>query len=809
MDPTLDDLVRKLDLETKLRLISGAGAWTTQACEEIGLRPVSVSDGPVGVRGPIEDERDWSATMPSSSALAATWDEELLHRVGALLAAEAVRKDVDVALGPTVNLHRSPLGGRHFECFSEDPLLTGRMAAAYVRGLQDNGVGACPKHFVANDAETDRTSVDIRVDERTLRELYLAPFDHLVTEAGPWTVMAAYNGVDGAPMTESPLLREVLKDEWGWDGLVVSDWGAVYGTEESASAALDLAMPGPSEHWGEPLLAAVREGRVPEAAIDDKVRSLLRLAARVGALDGHPAAAGRPSPGTVEQGAALAREAATAAMVLVRNDGDLLPLANDNLSRVALLGPGALEARPLGGGSATVFPPYVVSPLEGLRSALGDRVELVTAPGASLSDDLRTPRARELSQPGTLRWLDATGACLKEEPTEGTHFVRDLKSVEEGSVSLELRTVFTADTTGDWQLGVSGVGAFVLDLDGETVVDTHIVRDPLDIGSVVGAAPQEHITRRLTEGQKVDVRLRFTWGQDIMLFWVGLVVGEPRLPADQQLARAVELAAASDVAVVVVGTTEAVESEGFDRTTLRLPGDQDALVHAVAAANPRTVVVVNSGAPVEMPWRDEVAALLLAWFPGMELGNALADVLLGAVEPGGRLPTTWPARDEDVPVWNTTPRDGVLEYTEGLHIGHRAYLREGTEPAYWFGHGLGYTTWEYESFDVPAHVRPGEDLTVTVRVRNSGERHGKEVVQVYAARPDSAVERPELWLAGFAVAKAGPGETVDVPVRIAARALQHWSVTGHQWQTESGAFLLSAGRSACRPLLTDETVVSE
>ncbi|WP_405533886.1 glycoside hydrolase family 3 C-terminal domain-containing protein [Streptomyces sp. NBC_00075] len=808
MDPTLDDLVRKLDLETKLRLISGAGAWATQACEEIGLRPISVSDGPVGIRGPVEDERDWSANLPSSSGLAATWDEELLHRVGGLLAAEAVRKDVDVALGPTVNLHRSPLGGRHFECFSEDPLLTGRMAAAYVRGLQDNGVGACPKHFVANDSETDRTSVDIRVDERTLRELYLAPFEHLVTEADPWTVMAAYNGVDGAPMTESPLLRDVLKDEWAWDGLVVSDWGAVYGTEESASAALDLAMPGPSEQWGEPLLAAVREGCVPEATIDDKVRRLLRLAARVGALDGHRAAAGRPDPGTVAQGGALAREAATAAMVLVRNHGDLLPLATDRLSRVALLGPGALDARPLGGGSATVFPPYVVSPLEGLRSALGDRVELVTAPGASLSDDLRAPRPGELSQPGTLRWLDATGACLKEEPTAGTHFVRDLKSVEEGSVSLELRTVFTADTSGDWQLGIRGVGAFVLDLDGETVIDTHIVRDPLDIGSVVGAAPQECITRRLREGQKVDVRLRFTWGQDIMLFWVGLVIGEPRLPADQQLARAVELAAASDVAVVVVGTTEAVESEGFDRTTLRLPGDQDALVHAVAAANPRTVVVVNSGAPVEMPWRDDVAAVLLAWFPGMELGNALADVLLGVAEPGGRLPTTWPARDEDVPVWNTTPRDGVLEYTEGLHIGHRAYLRAGTEPAYWFGHGLGYTTWEYEAFDVPAHVRPGEDLTVTVRLRNSGERRGKEVVQVYVARPDSDVERPELWLAGFAVVEAGPGEAMDVPVRIAARALQHWSVTRRQWRTESGAFLLSASRSAGRPILTDETVVS-
>lgn len=807
MDTTLDDLVRKLDLETKVRLISGAGIWATHACDEIGLRPVTVSDGPVGVRGSDENERGWSTNLPSSSGLAATWDEELLHRVGALLAAEAVRKNVDVALGPTVNLHRSPLGGRHFECFSEDPLLTGRMAAAYVRGLQDNGVGACPKHFVANDSETDRTTVDVRADERTLRELYLAPFEHLVAEANPWTVMAAYNAVDGTPMTENPLLRKVLKDEWGWDGMVVSDWGAVYGTEDSARAALDLAMPGPEAKWGEPLLAAVREGRVPEAAIDDKVLRLLQLAARAGALDGYTPAAERPAPGTVEQGAAMAREASAAAMVLVRNHDSLLPLLPQQASRIALLGPGAMGARALGGGSATVFPPYVVTPLEGLRAALGESAEVVTTLGAALNDDLRPPRASELSQPATLRWLDAAGTVLKEEPTKGTFFVRSLETVEPGSVSFELNTTFTADTTGKWRLGITGVGAFTLELDGETAIDTRIVRDPSDIGAVVGAAPQEYVTRHLTEGQQVDVRLRFTWGQDIIMFKVGLAVQEPRLPADCELDRAVELAAASDVAVVVVGTTETVESEGFDRTSLSLPGDQDALVHAVAAANPRTVVVVNSGAPVAMPWRDEVAAVLLAWFPGMELGNALADVLLGVVEPGGRLPTTWPARDEDVPVWNTTPEDGVLQYTEGLNIGHRAYLSAGSEPAYWFGHGLGYTTWEYELFDTPVQVREGEDVTVTVRVRNTGAQHGKEVVQLYASRPDSGIERSPLWLAGFSVVRAAPGESVNVAVRVAARAFQHWSTDAHQWQTESGSFRLSVRRSAGQPVLDDRTVV--
>src|SRR3954471_12010654 len=285
-DADLAALVGKLDLETKVRLLSGASVWTTQPAPEIGLRSMTLSDGPVGVRGGTDTELDPSAAFPTGSAMAASWDEELLARIGNALAGEAVRKGVDVVLGPTVNLHRSPLGGRHFECFSEDPLLSGRLATAYVRGVQQRGVGACPKHYVANDAETDRMTVDNRVDERTLRELYLAPFEAVVTDAQPWMVMAAYNGVNGAPMTENDLLAEPLKGEWGFDGVVVSDWDALYSGEPAARAALDLAMPGPAAEWGDARVEAVRAGRVTEADIDAKVRRLLLLAARAGGLDG-------------------------------------------------------------------------------------------------------------------------------------------------------------------------------------------------------------------------------------------------------------------------------------------------------------------------------------------------------------------------------------------------------------------------------------------------------------------------------------------------------------------------------------------
>src|SRR3954451_2952674 len=293
---------------------------------------MTVSDGPTGVRGGTDTELDPSATFPSSTAMAASWDEDLLRRIGGLLAGEAVRKGVDVVLGPTINLHRSPLGGRHFECFSEDPLLSGRLATAYVRGVQERGIGACPKHYVANDAETDRMSVDNRVDQRTLRELYLAPFEAVVEDGDPWMVMAAYNGVNGAPMTENDLLADPLKGEWGFDGVVVSDWNALYHGEPAARAALDLAMPGPDAQWGDALVEAVRAGRVPEEAVDAKVRRLLVLAARAGALDG--AGTTKPAPGRIEDASPVAREAAAAGTVLLRNDG-VLPLRADDLRRVA------------------------------------------------------------------------------------------------------------------------------------------------------------------------------------------------------------------------------------------------------------------------------------------------------------------------------------------------------------------------------------------------------------------------------------------------------------------------------------------
>ncbi|WP_371790002.1 glycoside hydrolase family 3 C-terminal domain-containing protein [Streptomyces sp. NBC_01471] len=795
-DEELDALVAAMGQAAKVRLLTGASGWRTHAEPAAGLRALVTSDGPVGVRGESWDERETSLVLPSPTALAAAWDEELAAELGGLLAAEARHKGVDVLLAPTLNLHRTPLGGRHFECYSEDPLLTARIGAAVIRGVQAGGVAATAKHFVANDAETDRLTVDVRVGERALREVYLAPFEAAV-EAGVWVVMSAYNRVNGATMSASPLLAEPLKGEWGFDGVVVSDWGAVRTTVETARAAQDLAMPGPGGVWGDALLTAVRTGAVAQSAVDDKVRRLLRLADRVGAL-GSPAPVWRPV--VPEAGRrALLRRAAAAGTVLVRNAGQVLPLDPRGLRTVAVIGPRAAGPRIQGGGSAEVFPASVVSPLEGIRAALGSAVRVLHAPGvpperrpAPLTRDVS--RDPETGEPGFLvSLLDAQGAVLHSEHRLSGRIVEPARV--DGAATVEIRTLLRPGTTGEWTLAVGGFGPVSLTAGGRTVVEGVFARDTDDPTHIHVSPPYRSGRIALAAGAETEIVARRGLAPDTGIATI-LAAAPPPAARAGALADAVAAARAADAVLVVVGTTEETESEGSDRVSLALPDGQDELVRAVAGARPDTVVLVNSGGPVTLPWRDEVAAVLIGWFPGQEAGHAVADILFGRTEPGGRLPTTWPVRQDDVPVLGTTPRDGALRYTEGLHTGYRAWLRGRVEPAYWFGHGLGYTSWEYERLDVPEAVSGDGSFEVRVRVRNTGDREGREVVQLYLAREASAVERPVRWFAGHAAVRARPGGTAEAIVRVSGRALRHWSVTEGCWRVEPGAFTVYAGRSA-------------
>lgn len=790
----------RLDLDTRTALLAGRDMWSLPAVPGIGLDALLMSDGPIGVRGTGWTPDDPSVALPSPTALAASWDPALARRAGLLLAQEARRKGVHILLAPTVNLHRSPLGGRHFECFSEDPLLTGEIAAGYVAGVQAGGVGTTVKHFVANDSETERMTVDVRAAARTLRELYLAPFETAVTRAGAWGVMAAYNSVNGSTMTEHGALQNgLLRGEWGFDGVIVSDWTAARDTVRAAMGGLDVAMPGPQAVYGAALAQAVRDGLVPEAVVDDAVRRVLRLAARVGALKGAPPAV--PDPPSGIDGRALAREVAVRSFVLARNEGGVLPLPA-RVGRIALIGAAAREARVMGGGSAQVFPGTTAAPLDGLRAALPEGVRLTYTPGADPATEL-PPARKGFALRAVARAAD--GRVLAEVPLADGQ-VQWLGELPAGIGYAELRSVgiegtFTPDEDGEHRFGAGGVGGFRLEVGGRTLFEggqAPLLDDP---AAALSAAPPQELPVPLTAGETVAVSLTHTLPAPEERFPIpfvsfALAHAGPALDPEEALEEAVAAARDADVAVVVVATTATVESEGVDRTSLRLPGGQDALVTRVAAANPRTVVVVNSGSPVEMPWLDDVAAVLLGWFPGQECGHALADVLLGAAEPGGRLPTTWPARMEDCPVLSTDPVDGTLSYAEGVFIGYRAWQRTGAAPAFWFGHGLGYTSWEYEE----AVLTPGEGErfgTVRVRVRNTGERAGREIVQVYlagagAGAEDPAHERPARWLAGFAAVEAEPGGTAEAEIALPERSLQVWD---GRWRTVRGAYLAQVGRS--------------
>ena len=847
------DLVAALTLEQKVALLTGRDNFSLPGEPAIGLRGLVMSDGPAGVRGAFLDPADRSSSPPAPVALAACWDAGLVERVAAQLGAEARAKGIDVVLGPTLNLVRSPYGGRGFEFFGEDPVLAARVAAAYVRGLQSAGVAATAKHFVGNDSETDRWTVDVRMSESTLRELYLVPFEACVSEADCALVMAGYNDVNGAAMTEhAELLIDVLKREWGFAGVVVSDWFAARSTERTALAGLDLVMPGPIGPWGDALVAAVERGDVPESEIDAKLLRLLRVAGMVGALhdvrDGHDAngvaRAAVPGPHADRQ---VLRTAAAGSFVLLRNSASVLPL--EGVDSIALIGPNAVDPQYQGRGSAEVGIASAVSPADGLRAALGESTRLRVLEGCRTWESTPLPQTESLRDPET----DLPGARLEVSTKDGELRFSGIRPTPEASWwdpdqrvtapgigKLRLRTRFTAQASGVHRFAVGGIGMLRLEVEPAgspafTVEGT--APHPKD-AMITHAGPYE-FTRdiELAAGESVLVDASCApdgYDHDLVRFRAGIA---PLPDEEGMLAEAVAAARECDVPIVVVGATATTESEGYDRQTLALPGRQDELVAAVAAANPRTVVVVNSGMPVLMPWADQVAAIIQAWFPGQEFGHALADVLLGRSEPGGRLPVTLPRTEAGCPVGKAEPVDGVLEYKEGLLVGYRGYDRAGIEPLFPFGHGLGYTSWMFEELDAPfGPVRANADVEITVTIRNTGRRPGRAVVQAYLSGPNgldgaavaldgtsgqdgrnangaangagsagsassrdvrnSTDSRPVRVLAGFGSARAEPGEQVDVRVRIPSRLFARWDDEAHAWTHPRGRYTVEVGNSS-------------
>ncbi|GIM88474.1 beta-glucosidase family protein [Paractinoplanes toevensis] len=792
---TTDDiapLVKSLDLPAKVRLLTGASAFTLASEPSIGLTAMNFSDGPTGVRGLKFSGGRVVSLFPNATLLASAWDVDAAYEVGSLLAEEAMAQEIHVVLGPTINLHRSPLGGRLFEAYSEDPLLTGRLAAAYVRGLQDAGVAACLKHLVANESETDRNTVDSVLDEKTLRELYLLPFE-MATEA--WSIMGAYNDVNGVAATEQHhVINEIVKDSWGYTGLVMSDWFATKTAAPAANGGLDLVMPGPTGPWGDALVAAVRAGEVDEAVIDDHLGRLLLLARRVGALGAARSwPSSLPLPDSAVRREQLTRLAATGITVL-KNDGDVLPL--DRAASVALIGRHAVETIDMGGGSAQVNPPYQVSVATGLgdlaRLTVVDGVEVRTRPVPARDGFLTDPVTGEAGIRVVL--YDAAGNELEQRFCPQSKTMIGMDDDFPGTVASAVLTGTVAGPSGgEVELGAMGVGDWTVSV-GAAALSYSLRTSGSGFGEEVLTPPLR--TDRFTVPTGTVFTASVTLTSDMGLF--GLLGRAASRETVDVIDDAVRAAAGADVAVVVVGLTEEQETESVDKTTLHLPGAQDALVEAVAGAARRTIVVVNAATPVIMPWLSRVDAVLWAGLPGQEGGHAIAAALLGDIEPAGRLVTTFPAADEASPAWSVTPVDGKLTYDEGTFIGYRGHFAgKAPRPAFWLGHGLGYGRWEYTD----VRLVTGDAPAVTATVTNVGTRPSREVVQVYLrpTEPDEPVR-----LVGWTAVTVAPGESARVVVETDPLLWRKWDTTTDSWSrlADGGEFLVARGLGDIRAVVS-------
>lgn len=796
LGPRTREVLSQLTIEEKAAITAGSGFFTMTGVQRLGIPNWATTDGPNGARGSsmLGSGESKATCLPCGAALGATWNPQLVEELGALLGRETRTKAARVLLAPTVNLHRSPLAGRNFECFSEDPLLSGRLAAAYVRGVQSEGVITTVKHLVGNECETDRATSNSIIDDRALHELYLLPFEIAVTEGRTLGVMTGYNRLNGAYCTEQRwLLTDVLRDGWGFEGFVTTDWMAGADTVASADAGLNVEMPAGDRAYGSVLAAAVRDGQVEEETLDVLAGTVLSTFERIGAFDDEPA---DEESVDLPEHRALARRASAESMVLLRNapvgDAPLLPLTQQELTSIALIGPNAARAQIMGGGSANLRPFHRTSPLDAFVARLGDRVTITHAEGCNIDvtppllsgTDLVAPDGRQGLRIEAFATTDWSGEPVGTTTRDTSRLVfgdEPVPGIPLASFSVRATGTFTPTVSGDHALHLIQVSPARVRIDGEVVLDG--VAEPAEPSTAFfgfgGELPPA--TRRFEAGTTYELVIEMVAREGVMFNGLDLRV---RPPADDDALRhAVGVAAAADVAVVVVGTNDDWETEGTDRTSLALPGDQDALVAAVLDANPRTVVVVNTGAPVRMPFADDAPAILLSWLGGQEMGDALVDVLAGDADPGGRLPTTFPQRIEHTPSYGNFPGDnGQVPYAESILIGYRWYDTRHLPVLFPFGHGLSYTSFDVgEPTPASASVPVGTPLTVEVPVTNTGDRRGSHVVQCYIRPHASRLVRPDKELKTFAKVTLDPGASTTVTLTLDGRAFAYWDPGQPEW----------------------------
>jgi beta-glucosidase len=774
----VQNLLTQMTLDQKLKLVGGNGMFT-YAIPEIGLPAIKMSDGPSGVRswGP-------SNAYPVGMALAATWDPAIANREGVALGQDAKARGVNILLAPGVNIYRAPMNGRNFEYLGEDPYLSARMAVGCIDGVQSAGVAATVKHFVANNSEFDRHNTNSIIDERTLREIYLPAFEAAVKEAHVSAVMDSYNLVNGEHMTQNGVMNnDILKHEWKYDGLLMSDWNATYDGVAAACGGLDLEMPRGKFMTPETLGAAIKAGTLSQAVVDDHVRRILRLAVRYNIQNNQPA--GAPYSPSAKN---IAYDVAAESIVLLKNEHNLLPLDTSKTHRIAVLGPNSYPGVIGGGGSSYTIAFGASNLYTSLADGAGSNAQVTFSPGISTESEI----CAKTKFPGGLDQEMYSGTAFAGDP-QRSH-VSNLNlwaptfkiggEVNEHAKSYRWTGHYTADAAGDYLFLVAAHGrdSFTFFIDNKNV---------LAHNSSEGASPKS-FTAHLNAGQTIAVQLDYIQRSKDLTASLGIIAVDQLV-----LPEAKKIAAAADAVIVYVGFNESYESEAIDRSWDLLPG-QNELVEAAIAANPRTIVILNGGGGMNISaWVDRVPALLHTFYGGEEGGHALADVLLGTINPSGKLPVSFERQLADDSTFDTYyPGTGTVDvpYAEGIFVGYRHFDRSAVKPIFPFGYGLSYTSFDFSHLTIDA--TDPSNVVVAFDLRNTGDRPGDEVAQLYVGEVAPPLPRPVKELKSFQRVHLGAGQGQHIVLQLPTRAFSYWDTTRHGWKRDNGQFRIYVGDSS-------------
>ena len=795
--PNIKQLIKDLTLEEKIELLSGFDAWQTNKIDRLGIPSIKMSDGPNGVRGDGNSGKS-SACFPCAISIGSSWNLNLINTLGEELASEAKLKDVDVLLGPTINIHRHPLGGRHFECFSEDPFLTGKIAIEYVKGVQSKNIAACLKHFVGNDTEFERYTVSSNIDERTLREIYLLPFEMAIKEANAKVVMSAYNKLNNIYCSSHEnLLIEILKDEWGFDGYVVSDWGAARDTVENAIGGLDLEMPGPAKSWGENLITAINDKAVPEDLINDKVKRILNVASFCKRFENPIRKPERDNDSKLKR--KLLKDAAQEGMVLLKNDG-ILPLKKD-IKSIGIIGPNAEKAQIIGGGSATLVPYHESHPVSSFQNNFSEKTIVKSAKGCHTYRYLPEINKSLTKENGFLveyfNVTDNKNDFISSKVLRGSKFwifegfAKDIIGTEDRpDIFVKFSCTYVPDISGEHAFEIFAIGKSKLLINNEEIIDNWT--DPL-LGDAFFAhgSSSKRGASHLEKDKSYQIEIQYKFEGNFPAIYIGC---QPPDKIDL-LDEALNIAKEVDEVILLVGTNSDWETEGNDRVDFNLPGEQNTLIEKVLEINPNAIIVLNTGSPVDMPWVNKAKSILQSWYAGQEYGDALFEILTGLVNPSGKLPTTFPKHIKDTPAYSCYPGENLqMSYDEKLLIGYKWYDRKKIEPLFHFGHGLSYTNFEYSNLRISNSDK--NNFTCSFNIENVGDISGFEISQCYISFMNCDEDEPIKKLQGFDKTYINSGEIKKIEICLDSKSFSTWDIKNHQWEIKKGVFNILIGSSS-------------